>query len=145
MHNTCTMHGRDIKTQYIWVDINLAIKKGLTYYQTRSNAIILQETPPAYCIPKVVRMETGEVKYEKVYMSPRLPPKISLKHDWMKELGPEVVRQPEGEVAQQSKSSQSSQPNPNPDHDRTGKPIVCPQKRSKRSIPFSGDRKTFFS
>ena len=30
-----------------WVDINLAIKKGLTFYQTRSNAIILQETLPA--------------------------------------------------------------------------------------------------
>ena len=40
-----------------WVDINLAIQKGLTSYQTRSNAIILQETLPAYCIPKVVRME----------------------------------------------------------------------------------------
>ena len=33
------------------------------------------------CIPKVVRMKTGEVKYEKVYVSPRPPPKISLKHD----------------------------------------------------------------
>ena len=32
-----------------WVDINLAIKKGLTFYQTRSNAIIFQETLPAYC------------------------------------------------------------------------------------------------
>ena len=40
-----------------WVDINLAITKGLTFYQTRSNAIILQETLPACCIPKVVRME----------------------------------------------------------------------------------------
>ena len=59
-----------------WVDINLAIEKGLTFYQTRSNAIILQETLPAYCIPKVVGMKTGEVLHEKVYMSPRPPPKI---------------------------------------------------------------------
>ena len=43
------------------VDINLATKKGLTFYQTRSNAIILQETLPAYCIPKIVRMKTGEI------------------------------------------------------------------------------------
>ena len=64
-----------------WVDINLALKKGLKFYQTRSNATILHETLPAYCIPKVVRMETGEVIYEKVYASPRPPPKISLKHD----------------------------------------------------------------
>ena len=42
-----------------WVDIDLAIQKGLTFYQTRSNAIILQGTLPAYCIPKVVRLKTG--------------------------------------------------------------------------------------
>ena len=54
-----------------WVDINLALNKGLTFYQTRSNAVILQGTLPAYCIPKVVRMKNGEVLYEKVYMSPR--------------------------------------------------------------------------
>ena len=69
--------------------------------------------------------KTGEVIYEKVYASPRPPPKISLKHDWMKELGSEVAQRPDGEVVQQSKSSQSSQPNPNPDHDRTEKPVVC--------------------
>ena len=40
-----------------WVDINLAIRKGLKFYQTRSNAIILQGTLPAYCIPKVVRLK----------------------------------------------------------------------------------------
>ena len=108
-----------------WVDINLALKKGLKFYQPRSNAIILHETLPAYCIPKVVRLEIGEVIYEKVYASPRSPPKISFKHDWMKELGSEVVRQREGEVAQQSICSQSSPPNPNPDHDRTWKPVVC--------------------
>ena len=41
-----------------WVDINLAIREGLTFYQTRSNAIILQGTLPAYCIPKVERLKT---------------------------------------------------------------------------------------
>ena len=39
------------------VDIDLAIRKGSTFYQTRSNAIILQGTLPAYCIPKVVRLK----------------------------------------------------------------------------------------
>ena len=48
-----------------WVDINLALKKGLKFYQARTNAIILHETLPSYCIPKVVGMETGEVIYEK--------------------------------------------------------------------------------
>ena len=94
-----------------WVDINLAIEKGLQFHQTRSNAVILQETLPAYCIPKVVRMKTGEVLYEKVHMSPRPPPKISLKHEWKRDLEGEVARQPEGEVARQAKSSQPTQPN----------------------------------
>ena len=121
MHKAWKKHQNTV----YWVDISLALKKGLKFYQTRSNAIILHETLPAYCIPKVVRLETGEAQYEKVYASLRPDPKISLKHDWMKELGSEVVRQPEGEVAQQSKSSQSSQPNPNPDHDRTVKPLFA--------------------
>ena len=41
-----------------WVDIDLAIREGLTFYQTRSNAIILQGTLPGYCIRKVVRLKT---------------------------------------------------------------------------------------
>ena len=35
-----------------WVDIDLGIKEVLTFYQTRSNAIILQRTLPAHCIVK---------------------------------------------------------------------------------------------
>ena len=90
------------------VDIDLAIKKGLTFYQTRSTAIILQGTLPAYCIPKVVRLKTGEVLYEKSYMSPRPPPKISLRHDhnWTRgkvQLGSTVEQQPEDKVVRQSR------------------------------------------
>ena len=121
MHKAWKKHQN---TMY-WVDINLALKKGLKFYPTRSNAIILHETLPDYCILKVVRMESGEVIYEKVYASPRPPPKISLKHDWMKELVSEVAQRPEGQVVHQFKSSQSNQPNPSPDHDRTGTPVVC--------------------
>ena len=51
-----------------WVDVDLAIRKGLTFYQTRSNAIILQGILPAYCIAKVARLKTGEVQNEKAYM-----------------------------------------------------------------------------
>ena len=115
IHKTWKKHQNTV----YWVDINLAQKKGLKFYQTRSNAIILHETLPAYCIPKVVRMETGETIYKKVYASPRPPPKISLKHDWMKELGSEVARQGDG--------SQPPQPNLNPNHDRTVRPVVCRQ------------------
>ena len=88
---------------------------------------------PAYCVPKVVRMEIGDVICQKVYASPRRRPIISLKYNWMKELGSEVVRQPQGEVARQSESSQSSQPNPNPDHERTVTLVVCPQRGAHNS------------
>ena len=105
-----------------WVDINLAIKKRLTFYQTRSNAIILQETLPAYCIPNVVRMETGGVLYEKVFMSPRPPPKISLEHEWKRELGSDHAQR--AEAGQLSRSFQSNQPIPNPIRERTGRPVI---------------------
>ena len=77
LHGTSTKSGTDIKTRCYWVDRKLAQKKGFNFYQTRSNAIILYDTLPACCITKVIRMETGELIYEKVYASPRPPPKIS--------------------------------------------------------------------
>ena len=53
MHKAWKKHQNTV----YWVYINLPLKKGFKFYQTRSNAIILYETIPAYCIPKVVRME----------------------------------------------------------------------------------------
>ena len=92
---------------------------GLTFYQTRSNAIIIQETLPAYCVPKVVRMKIGEVFYEKVFMSPRPPPKISLKHEWKRELGSDHAQR--AEAGQLSGSFQSNQPTLNPICERSGR------------------------
>ena len=43
----------------------------MKFYQTRSNAIILHDTLPAYCIPKII-MESGEVIFEKVFASQKL-------------------------------------------------------------------------
>ena len=65
-------------------------------------------------------------------MSPRPPPKISLRHDWTKELGSkvawqpegEIARQPGGEVARQAKFFQPTQPIPNPIRDRSGRPGI---------------------
>ena len=44
-----------------WVNLNVAQRKGLTFYQTKSNAIILCNTLPPCCIEKVVLWKTGEV------------------------------------------------------------------------------------
>ena len=51
-----------------------------------------------------IKMETGDIIYEKENESPRPHPKISLRDNWMKELG--------SEVAGQAESSQPTQPNP---------------------------------
>ena len=104
------------------VDINLDIEKGLKFCQTRSDAIILHETLPAYCIPKVVWMKTGEVIHEKVCMSSRSPPKISLKHEWKRESDSEHAQR--SEVGQLSRSFQSNQPILNPNRERTWRPVV---------------------
>ena len=124
-----------------WVDIDLGIKLGFVFYQTRSNAIILQGTLPAHCIVKVERLKTGEKLYERQYLSPRPPPKISLKHDlnWTKgndqgstveHQGSTVEHQPVGKFVQQSLGEAlqpgSSKPTqfPKPIEDRTGKVVT---------------------
>ena len=118
MHEAWKKHQNTV----YWVDIKFAQKKGLKFYQTRSNAIILYQTLPASCIPKAVRMETGEIIYEKVYESPRPPPKISLRNDWMKELGSEVADERFG-----FRSCSTTRRRSCANHDRTVKPVVCPQ------------------
>ena len=127
LHITCTKHGRNIKIRCIGSTSTLLRRKDWSSI-TRSNAIILYETLPAYCIPKVVRMETGEVIYEKVYESPRPPPKIWNMTGWKN-----WVQKLFDNQREKSKSSPSNQPNPNPDHDRTEKPVVCPQRGASRS------------
>ena len=108
LHNAWKRHHDAV----YWVVINLAIEKGLT--------------------------SIYQVLNEKVYMSPRPPPKISLKHEWKRELGSEVARQPErevarqpegevarqpeGEVARQVKFFQPTQPIPNPIRERSERP-----------------------
>ena len=81
-----------------------------------------------------MRLKTGEVLYEKSYMSPRPPPKISLRHDhdWTRrndELGSTVEQQPVCKIVRQSRGevqraafSQLIQPKPKPICDRSGKP-----------------------
>ena len=126
LHNAWKKH----QDAVYWVDINLAIKKGFTFCRARSNAIIPQEKLPAYCIPKVVRLKTGEVFYEKAYMSPRPPPKISFEARMGKRLGSEVARQPEGEVDRQANFFQPTQPTPNPIRDRLWRPDNMPDGRN---------------
>ena len=118
-----------------WIDIDLGIiKEGLKFYQTRSNAIILQGALPANCIVRAERLKSGEKLYERQYLSPRPPPKISLRHDlnWNKgqDQGSTVEHRPVGKLVQQSLGETllfgSSKPtqSPKPIEDRSGKPVT---------------------
>ena len=81
---------------------------------------------------KNCEIEDWRSLYEKSYMSPRPPSKISLRHDhdWTRgkvQLGSTVDQQPEGKVIRQSRGevqhatfSQLTQPIPEPTCDRSG-------------------------
>ena len=84
--------------------------------------IIFYDTLPAYCISKVVVMESGEIIFEKEYVSPRPLPKISFKDNWMKEK--------DSEVAGGSEDSQQTQP-------KTKNPIVRTERLVKSEQPSS--------
>ena len=70
-------------------------------------------------------MGTGEIRHEKVYASPRPPPKISFKDNWMKELG--------SEVAGGGKDSQQTQPKTKNPIVRTGR-LVLSEQQSVSSV-----------
>ena len=119
-----------------WIDIDLGIiKEGLKFYQTRSNAIILQGVLPPSCIVRAERLKGGEPLYKRQYLSLRPPPKISLRHDlnWTRgnnELGSTVEHRPVGKLVQQSLgetvqfgSSKTTQ-SPKTNEDRSGKPVA---------------------
>ena len=44
-----------------WVNLKLARGKGLTLYKTKSNAIILYDTLPSYCVENVVTMRSADI------------------------------------------------------------------------------------
>ena len=124
---SCTIHADSVeetsKHCVLGRHVRLDQKKGLQFYQTRSNAIILYNTLPAYCIPKAIKTKTGEIIHEKVCASPRPPPKISFEDNWMKEFGSEVAGHDEG--------SQQIQPKTPHPIVRTGRPVATePPSRS---------------
>ena len=119
-----------------WIDIDHGIiKEGLKFYQTRSNAIILQGVLPPSCIVRAERLKGGEPLYKRQYLSPRPPPKISLRNDlnWTRgndDLGSTVEHRPVGKLVQQSLGETvhfgSSKPTQSPktNGDRSGKPVA---------------------
>ena len=80
------------------------------------------------------RLKGGETLYERQYLSPRPPPKISLRHDlnWTRgndDLGSTVEHRPVGKLVQQSlgetvQAGSSKPTQSKPIDDRTGKPVT---------------------
>ena len=135
-----------------WIDIDLGIiKEGLKFYQTRSNAIILQGVLPPSCIVRAERLKGGEPLYKRQYLSPRPSPKISLRHDlnWTRgndDLGSTVEHRPVGKLVQQSLGETvqfgSSKPTQSPktNEDRSGKPVAQEIVGVLQEEPSSSDR-----
>ena len=135
-----------------WIDIDLGIiKEPLKFYQTRSNAIILQGVLPPSCIVRAERLRNGEKLYERQYLSPRPPPKISLRHDlnWTRgndDWGSTVEHRPVGKLVQQSlgETAQfgSSKPTQSPTtiEDRSGRPVAQEIVGALQEKPSSSDR-----
>ena len=114
-----------------WVDIQLAQRKGLKFYQTRSNAIIPHDTLPAYCTSKAIVMKSEEIISQKVYVSPWPPPKISNNGNWMCDL--------DSDVARSSKDIQRIEPKPNTQLSSTVRPVCGEKEEIKERTKFDRD------
>ena len=114
-----------------WVDIQFAQKKGLKFYQTRSNAIILHDTLPACCISKAFVVKSQEIKYQKLYVSPRPPPNISYKENWMCDL--------DSDVAGSSKGTQRIEPKRITQLSSTVRPVCGGREEIEKRTEFDHD------
>ena len=65
-----------------WINLTSAQEKGLAFWQTRSNAMVLDNPVPADCLQKVAPTKTEEILCRKIHLSPSLPPKVILKSSW---------------------------------------------------------------
>ena len=134
--DTCKNRGEVTRIRYSGLILIMeSSKKGLRFYQTKSNAIILQGVLPPSCIVKAERLKGGEPLYTKPYLSPRPPPKIFLRNDldWAKRdvnLGSTVEHRPVGKLVQQSLGetvhldSPKLTQSPKTNRDSSGKPVA---------------------
>ena len=114
-----------------WVDFQLAQRKGLKFCQTRSNAAILYDTLPAYCIWKAIEMKSEEIKDQKVYVSPRAPPTISYEDNWSYNL--------DSDVARSSEEIQRIELKPNTQLSSTWRPVTKRSEETLERIKFDRD------
>ena len=85
----------------------------------------------ACCISKTFVMKSEEIIYQKVYVSPRPPPKTSNKDNWMNEL--------DSEVAGSSKETQRIELKPNTQLSSTGRPVKKKSEETLERTKFDRD------
>ena len=103
----------------------------MKFYQTRSNAVILHDTLPAYCISKAFVMKSEEIIFQTVYVSPRPPPTISYRDHWTCDL--------DSDVARSSKDIQRIELKPNTELSSTGRLVTRWREETLERTKFDRD------
>ena len=114
-----------------WVDIQLPQRRVLKFYQTRSNAVILHDTLPAYCISKAIVMKAEEIIYQNVHVSLRPLPTISFQDNWTCNL--------DSDVAKCSKDIQRIELKPNTQLSSTGRFVTKWSEETLERTKFDRD------
>ena len=78
-HTAKIRHG--IKTQFIGPGFNIARDKGLVFWQTLSNAIILIDSMPADCLVKVVKRD-HDILYQKTQLQSKVTSEVVPRGIW---------------------------------------------------------------
>ena len=66
-----------------WISLKSAQDRGLAFWQTNSNAVILAKTVPADCVEKTWYIpKLKKFCIQKIHLSPRLPRRIIFKSAW---------------------------------------------------------------
>ena len=117
LHNTCTMHERDIKTQYIGSTSILLLRKDWSSIRLDRMQSFFKKHFQLIVFRKLLQWKLEKSYTRKHTLSPRPPPKISLKNEWKRDLGSEHAQR--SKVWQLSRSFQPNQPTLNPIRERS--------------------------
>ena len=75
-------HWRPAQDAVYWIHLSTAQDAGLEFWQTSSNAIITYQSVPKECVVKVVS-ESGKRELFARQLTPREPPKVTLRPSWV--------------------------------------------------------------
>ena len=127
----CMQNWKVHRNSVYLINVKLAQRQGMAFYQTRSNAIILNDTLPSFCNEEVVFMKSGEMLYDKVCESPRPVSTSTLKDDWQGKR-----RHNAAAAAASSSSTKLSQPIQERISASNGRPVAFNEGDNSRRVDF---------